>query len=97
MRIKELRIKSGMTQKILASQLNTTGQTILNWENELYSPNVNQLIKLANIFDCSIDYLVGRKNSEYFVEDLCHEIEKITMKEFVGFLRVALTKLNNSK
>lgn len=95
MRIKDLRIKEGMTQKSLARLLNTTGQTILNWENGLYSPNVKQLIQLANIFNCSIDYLVGRKDSTLLIEDVCHEVEKIAMKDFVSYLRTGLIKINN--
>lgn len=86
MRIKELREKSDLTQKELAKMLSVTSQTILNWENEIYEPNISQLIKLADIFKVSLDYLVGRKRDEYFISDISLELDKISGEEIKDFI-----------
>jgi len=42
--------------------VNIQEKTINNWINKKYSPNIEFLFKLAQYFDCSIDYLVGLKD-----------------------------------
>jgi len=37
-------------------------RTINSWINKKYKPSIDHLIKLAQYFDCSIDYLVGLKD-----------------------------------
>lgn len=59
MRLKELREKSGYTQKQLAEMLRTSQQTITRWENKKVEPNISALRDMALIFDVSIDFLVG--------------------------------------
>lgn len=76
MRLRELRIKNGLTQNEIASKLGVSGQTILNWENKIYEPKISQLIELADLFGVSVDYLVERKSMPNRIEDLCKELEK---------------------
>jgi len=92
MRLRELRIKSGLTQNEIASKLGVSGQTILNWENGIYEPKINQLIQLADLFDVSVDYLVERKGNEKRIDDICKELETISKEEFIEFIRKALAK-----
>jgi transcriptional regulator with XRE-family HTH domain len=63
MRLRELRKRKDLSQAELGTILGVTGQTILNWENGIYEPGIEQLIKLADYFQVSIDYLVDRPNS----------------------------------
>lgn len=60
MQLKELRKKNNLTQVQVAKYLNTTHQTYNNYENEKYQPSIEMLIKLADLYHTSIDYLVGR-------------------------------------
>lgn len=60
MRLKELRKKKGMSQLRLAIELNTTQNTISRYETGTRDPGINELIKIANYFDVSVDYLIGR-------------------------------------
>ena len=53
------RKKNMLTQEELAYQLNVSRQTITKWEAGIIYPNVEYLIKLSNLFDVSIDSLVG--------------------------------------
>ncbi len=61
-RIQELRANSGLTQKQLAEKIGVKNYIIGNWEQGRTEPSVKDLIDLANIFECSIDYLLGREN-----------------------------------
>lgn len=58
-RLKELRIEKNLTQEKIAEILNVTVKTYRSWEKGNL-PKVIDLFNLANIFDCSVDYLLGR-------------------------------------
>ena len=62
MRLKDLRTIKGVTQKEVARALNTTDDTIYSWEKGRSQPSLEMLFKLADYFDCTIDYLVGRED-----------------------------------
>ena len=93
MRLRELRIKSGLKQNEIAKRLGVSGQTILNWENGIYEPKINQLIQLADLFNVTIDYLVERKTAEKNVDDICNELEKISKEKVINFIREELKKV----
>lgn len=57
--LKELRLQSGMTQKDLATKIGVTKSVISYYELSERSPSPEVLIKLANIFHVSTDYLLG--------------------------------------
>lgn len=59
-RIKKLRVENGWRQADLAQKLHTRQQTIGNYETGERSPDVETILKLCEIFDCSSDYLLGR-------------------------------------
>lgn len=61
LRIKELRKEKNITQNELAKLLSTTTANISGWETEKWQPDINNLIKMSDIFECSIDFLVGRE------------------------------------
>ncbi|WP_042277436.1 helix-turn-helix domain-containing protein [[Clostridium] dakarense] len=63
----DLRKKEGMSQEVLAEKLNTSRQAISKWENGQGFPETEKLLKIGNIFDVSIDYLL--KNSVENKED----------------------------
>lgn len=60
MRLKELRKKKGMSQLRLATELNTTQNTISRYETGEREPGIDELIKIAEYFNVSVDYLIGR-------------------------------------
>lgn len=61
-RIKKLREELHMTQQELADKLSGAKSTIAMYENETRKPSMEVLIKLSEIFDCSIDYLLGKSD-----------------------------------
>ena len=93
MRLRELRNKSGLTQNEIANKLGVSGQTILNWENGIYEPKINQLIELATLFDVTVDYLIERKTNYKSVDAICKELERIPKENIINFIKEELQKL----
>lgn len=62
MRIRILREEKNLSQSKLAEIVQTSQRNIGRWENGENEPSYSQLVKLANFFECSIDYLVGRED-----------------------------------
>lgn len=58
-RIKELRKKAGIKQIDLCKQLDIAQGTLSGWENNKYEPDLTSIAKMAEIFDVSVDYLLG--------------------------------------
>ena len=61
-RLNELRIESNLSRSQLAEQLNVSVRLISYWENGGRECSFDMLIKIANLFSVSIDYLLGRKD-----------------------------------
>ena len=62
MRLKELREERNLSQMAVALAIKTSQRNISRWENGENEPTANFLIRLADFFGCSIDYLVGRED-----------------------------------
>lgn len=60
--IKFYRKAMGLTQEKLAKLLNGKKSLISNYENGYSTPDIHTLIKLADIFQISLDEFVGRKS-----------------------------------
>ena len=64
-RIKELRTSMGLNQiqfgrkLFVTKQLHVTKQCISNWENGNIQPSIDMLIRIAQTFSVSTDYLLG--------------------------------------
>ena len=63
-RIAELRKKAGLRQKELGKRINAAQNTICNWENGNRKPDYESLKILANLFNCSVEYIMEEENKE---------------------------------
>ena len=61
-RIKKLRVSLEMKQADLAKQLNVRQNTVSTWETGRSEPDFATLQKMAEIFDTTIDYILGNSN-----------------------------------
>jgi len=68
-RIKELRKENNMTQAELAKFINVSDRSVGFYENEKRDPDTKTLNILADLFDVSIDYILGRTNIRKVGED----------------------------
>ena len=66
--IKELREEKNWQQKDIAARLNRTSACISSWETGKTEPGVEDILRLADIFEVSCDYLLGRTNDYGIVE-----------------------------
>ena len=63
MRLKEIRRAKGVSQLKLAIDLHTSQNTISRYETGEREPGINELIKIADYFNVSVDYLLGRTDN----------------------------------
>ena len=61
--LKKLRRQHGITQAELASAIYTTIPNLSNWENGRYMPNKEAINRIADFFNVSTDYLLGRTDN----------------------------------
>lgn len=61
-RIKILREELNITQQELADKINGAKSTIAMYEKGDRKPSMEVLIKLSDIFNCTIDYLLGKSD-----------------------------------
>ncbi|MCI8781590.1 MAG: helix-turn-helix transcriptional regulator [Lachnospiraceae bacterium] len=57
--LRKLRLSRGISQQQLADVLGTSQQSVNKYENHSVEPDISALIKLADFFETTIDYLVG--------------------------------------
>lgn len=57
--LKKLRKINNISQQRLASDIGISQQSINKYENQKTEPDISTLIKLAEYFDTTVDYLVG--------------------------------------
>ncbi|MCS4439466.1 helix-turn-helix domain-containing protein [Clostridium botulinum] len=62
-RLKCERLRKDLNQTELAKFLNVSKQTVSNWENGNRIPDTLTLSKLADFFNCSVDYILGRSEN----------------------------------
>jgi transcriptional regulator with XRE-family HTH domain len=63
-RLKALREDNDLTQEELAKILHINRSTLSNYENIGREPNYTLLIKIADYFNVSLDYLLGRIDTQ---------------------------------
>lgn len=103
--IKDLRTDAGMTQEVLSSKLNIAQNTYSQYERGESEWTASYLLKLHEIFDVSVDYLLGVKDRSYIdkgkLDDVTKElIENIMMlsdEEKQKVLKFIAYMKNNTK
>ena len=63
MRLKEIRKSRHLSQLKLALDLNTNQNTISRYENGEREPGIKEMIKIADYFNISVDYLLERTDN----------------------------------
>lgn len=80
-KIKELRTEKGLTQSQLGAYLGVNQTAIGKYERGELEPNHQNLINLANLFECSIDYLIGRSDDFGNINVPSDAREQLTQEE----------------
>ncbi len=67
-RIRELREEKHITQIRLSTELGVAQETISAYEQGRHMPSVSTLIKLSNILDASMDYIMMKSDTRNIIE-----------------------------
>lgn len=92
-RIKEFRQQVGMKQQELADVLSVKQTTVSGWEVGRREPDFESLKRMADIFNCSIDELLGQKEKPVVKDDgLNQKLERLSdrnlqrLEEYIDLL-----------
>ena len=88
--IRELRNIRGISQIQLANKLGVTKQSVSNWENDNILPSIEMLVKIANFFEVSTDYLLGIDKKRTF------DVENLTEIQ-ISHIQLIVDDLRNAK
>jgi transcriptional regulator with XRE-family HTH domain len=75
MRIKELRKQRGLTMRELGKSIGVAESTVSLYENGKREPDHLTLIKLADFFGVSVDYLLSRTDLPFSIQDDTEKIQ----------------------
>ena len=100
-RLKQLRQQEGLTQRELAKSIEVGRTTISEYESGKIVPKQEGLLKLANYFNVSVDYLTGvsdnpatRQHNEHELDKLLNTLDYILMNEYDSPVRYEGVILN---
>lgn len=82
-KLKQLRSEKGLSQRAVAKQLGVSPSIISGYETGERTPSAEALLALAQLYRCSIDYLLGRETAKpkatLNVEGLSHKQLQIVL------------------
>lgn len=87
MRLKELREAKHLSQSDVANRLEVSRATISGYECNTITPSVEQLVKLAILYNTSLDFMMGMNNRSYLYLDDLSESQQRTILDIVDRLR----------
>lgn len=93
-RIKQLREERGMTQQMLADKIGMSKSTIAKYENNQLHPSLDVIVKIAEHFDASLDYITGRSKirskDPHWYSKLPPELQRFAEEQKLEYLEISL-------
>ncbi len=94
--LKQIRNSKGLLQTKVAMDLSITQETVSSYETGRVLPSSDMLIKLADYYNTSIDYLLGRTKYDMPINDI--KPNNISDKDFLLLTKInKLSLINKSK
>ena len=90
-RLKKCRNEKGMSQQEIANALNVQRQIISYYETGKRQPNITDIVKLAELYNISADYILGLSDVATTDENMKY------ICGYTGLSEKAVKKLNESK
>ncbi|MBE7135166.1 helix-turn-helix transcriptional regulator [Bacillus paranthracis] len=97
LRIRSLRDSKKLTQKMLAEKLRIPNQNLSNYERGFRQPDYETLEKIADFFEVSTDYLLGRTDKKEKMPDILPELSQKEERDIARDLEKTLEDLDNSE
>lgn len=92
MRLKELREARQLSQQEVAARLEVGRTTVSGYERNTITPSVEQLVRMAVLYNTSLDYMMGLDNRACFYLDDLSESQQQTVKDIVCRLKQEFLK-----
>ena len=86
-RIAKLRAAKGLSQAQLAERIGITKSMVSAYENSIRMPSYPVLIKIARVFNVSVDYLLGMENSPVLRTDGLTEKQIAVVQDVIDHMR----------
>lgn len=92
-RLKQLRLERDLIQDDIAKTLSSTRSTVGNWETGRADPDLETLVKIAELFDVSLDYLLGKsdvRKVNYVIDDFLIDLpekSRQSAKDYIDYLK----------
>jgi len=83
MRLRQLRKNAKLTLKDIAKLIGVSYQTVSNWENGSTEPDIQSIIKLADYFSVTTDYLLEHDNDEIYFKDLLNKLDNLNKEQLM--------------
>ena len=98
-RLRRLRKSRNINQAQLAKMLGYGYTAIANYESGRNEPSLGDLYRIADFFDVSTDYLLGRTDDQYSHKnfELYKRLKDVTFFDFLGAAEYAAGLKNNGK
>lgn len=96
-KLKQLRIKNNLKQSDLAKILDVTQGAIGMYENNKRNPSPELIVKLAEYFNVTTDYLLGHTKTDYSVNANIPEMPSIVYEDNSNYDIIDKTKHNESE
>lgn len=86
--IKLLRVQHHLSQVDVAKRLSVSKQCVSNWENDNVLPSIDMLVKLADLFGVSTDFLLGRSSELSLDATGLTEVQIAHIREIINDLKM---------
>lgn len=87
MRLKELREARQLSQQEVAARLEVGRTTISGYERNTITPSAEQLVRMAVLYNTSLDYMMGLDNRACFYLDDLNDSQQQTVLDIVQRLK----------
>lgn len=83
-KISKLRKENNITQEQLASMFGVSRQAISKWESDVAYPETDKLLKMSEMFKCSLDYLLRDRETTQIPQNKTSVVQSIDYSSFIG-------------
>ena len=93
-KIRKSRVDAKLTQEQAAEALGISRQTISNWENEKSYPDIVSVLKMSDLYQVSLDYLLkGESSMSSYMDYLDESTNQVKSRRRLSALIVVLSYL----
>lgn len=97
LRLRQLRQEQGISCRKMGKDMGLSASALSHYETGISKPSLENVLKIAEYFQVSIDYLTGRTEYRNY-EDIQKQVKKIAAKQYINDLidkDIALRKIKN--